>query len=113
MGDLLTKKFEDTTKGEDGLTKGEISKLKMAKALVNAPHISKKQKEDFEKIIKDLEKKKAPAPSVGLTDAEKRRLKQAKEQLANMDKMMNMGIMMDEDQREEIEGTIRDLERSL
>ena len=47
VGDLLTKKFEDTTKGEDGLTKGEISKLKMAKALVNAPHISKKQKEDF------------------------------------------------------------------
>jgi hypothetical protein len=30
-----------------------------------------------------------------------------------MDKMMNMGIMMDEDQREEIEGTIRDLERKM
>ena len=55
----------------------------------------------------------APAPSVSLTEAEKRRLKQAKEQLANMDKMMNMGIMMDEDQREEIEGTIRDLERKM
>lgn len=54
----------------------------------------------------------APAP-VGLTEAEKRRLKQAKEQLANMDRMRNMGIMMDEDQREEIEETIRDLERKM
>lgn len=60
--------------------------------------------------------KKAPekkAPSVGLTEAEKKRLKQAKEHLANMDRMNNMGIMMDEDQREEIEGTIRDLERKM
>tara|TARA_R110000823_G_scaffold174525_7_gene307179 strand:- start:158 stop:1120 length:963 start_codon:yes stop_codon:yes gene_type:complete len=57
VGNLITKKFEDTTKGGNGLTKGEISKLKMAKALVNAPHISKKEKEEFKKIIKDLEEK--------------------------------------------------------
>jgi hypothetical protein len=61
--------------------------------------------------------KKPPTParktptSVGLTEAENRRLKQLKEQLANMDRMGRMGIMMDEDQREEIEGRIRDLER--
>ena len=58
--------------------------------------------------------KKAPSPApVGLTEAEKRRLKQAKEQLAYMDRIRNMGMMMDEDQREEIEGTIRDLERRM
>ena len=61
--------------------------------------------------------KKPPTParktptSVGLTEAENRRLKQLKEQLANMDRMQRMGMMMDEDQREEIEGRIRDLER--
>ena len=61
--------------------------------------------------------KKPPTParktptSVGLTEAENKRLKQLKEQLANMDRMQRMGMMMDEDQREEIEGRIRDLER--
>lgn len=58
VGDFLTKKFEDTTKGEDGLTKGEISTLKMAKALVNASHLNKKEKESLAKTIKDLEEKR-------------------------------------------------------
>ena len=58
VGGFLTKKFADTTKGEDGLTKGEISTLKMAKALVNASHLNKKEKESLAKTIKDLEEKR-------------------------------------------------------
>ena len=78
-----------------------------------APAPAKKAPAPAKKAPAPAKKAPSPSPSVSLTEAEKRRLKQAKEQLANMDRMRNMGIMMDEDQREEIEGTIRDLERKM
>ena len=46
-----------------------------------------------------------------LTPAEEQTLKKAKDQLEKMNKMSSRGIMMDEDQREEIESTIKFLEK--
>ena len=59
------------------------------------------QREDFGKIVFS----KAPA----LSDVDQSRLNRAKQQLSRMDNFASMGIMMDEDQREEIEGTIKSL----
>ena len=53
--------------------------------------------------------KKAPSPAKKLSSADESRLSRAKQQLQQMNKMRDMGMMMDEDQREEIEDTIRRL----
>ena len=57
------------------------------------------------------QKAKAETKKVGLTDKEEATLKRAKAQLASMNQAQKMGMEMDEDQREEIETTIRYLER--
>jgi hypothetical protein len=60
--------------------------------------------------------KKAPAKSPAkapakaqLSATDEKKLARAKQQLSQMDSMMSMGMMMDEDQRGEIEDTIRRL----
>jgi hypothetical protein len=60
--------------------------------------------------------KKAPAPpppppAKQLSSADEKILNRAKQQLSQMDRARSMGMMMDEDQRDEIEDTIRRLSK--
>jgi hypothetical protein len=58
ISDLLKGNFADTSIGSGGLTKGEEAELRMAKALQNAPHLTKKEKDKIVERIKVLETKK-------------------------------------------------------
>ena len=51
-----------------------------------------------------------PPPAKRLSPDKQRRLDRAKQQLAQMDQARAMGMMMDEDRREEIEDTVSELE---
>ena len=109
--------FLEKYKDNSELLRKDLTAAFNKKAALEKAALDKKKTPAKKTPAKKTPAKKPPTParktptSVGLTEAENRRLKQLKEQLANMDRMQRMGMMMDEDQREEIEGRIRDLER--
>jgi hypothetical protein len=72
-----------------------------------------KQKRVADKEMKEAANKAKAAEGVvpEFSVADERRLSQAKNQLDQMNKIRDMGMFMDEDQREEIEDTIYSLER--
>tara|TARA_R110000772_G_C13250663_1_gene434514 strand:- start:547 stop:1293 length:747 start_codon:yes stop_codon:yes gene_type:complete len=91
------------------LQREDFGKIVFSKApAVSAPAVSSPIAKAPKPIKKKLVVIQSPARNL-LSDVDQSRLNRAKQQLSRMDNFASMGIMMDEDQREEIEGTIKSL----